>query len=436
MTETDEAPFSLRSIALPAFGPAIMFGAAEGAVLPVVALTALHLGASVAAASVVYALIGIGSLVSNIPSAMITQRLGERFAIVLASGVSASAMLVAMLAPDVAVLAVAMLLIGFANAVFSLARQSFLTENVPVRWRARALSSLGGSARVGVFIGPFLAAAAIHQWGIRAAYAVGLVAALTAGGIGLFSADLVSTVRSTEVEPETTTIRAVLRSHRRLFLTIGIGVILISAVRASRQVVLPLWAEHIGLSPTANSLIYGVAGAVDMAVFYPAGKVMDRKGRLWVVLPSMLLLGASLMLVPLCHHVGWLLVLALLLGFGNGIGSGMVMTLGADYAPAHARPAFLGIWRFLSDLGSCGGPLLLSVITGAATLAAGVVSNGGIGFVAATLLAYFVPRTPIVTGRAAADPSSGSGVGLPARASAGRDGPAGVSDDPAEAVPR
>ena len=47
MTTTRLAPFSLRSIAVPAFGPALMFGLGEGAILPVVALSARDLGASV-----------------------------------------------------------------------------------------------------------------------------------------------------------------------------------------------------------------------------------------------------------------------------------------------------------------------------------------------------------------------------------------------------
>jgi MFS family permease len=388
---TDQA-FSLRPILIPAFGPAVMFGVAEGAVLPVVALTARGLGASLALASLVVALIGVGSLVSNIPSALITARYGERSAIIAASAVSALAMLLALLAPDVAVLSLAMLLVGFANAVFSLARQSYLTDSVPAAMRARALSTLGGSARIGVFIGPFIGAGAIHLFGIRAAYGVAVGAAILAGLIAMLSLDLVP-APSTEARRRAGGIRTVLTSHRQVFLTLGVGVVLISAVRASRQVVIPLWAEHLGLSPTSTSLIYGLAGAIDMAVFYPAGKVMDQRGRRWVAVPSMILMGLALMLVPLTSGFDTLLVASALLGFGNGIGSGMVMTLGADVSPAEGRPAFLGLWRLLSDTGSCSGPVVLSVITGAVGLAAAVITNGGIGLLAAAMLWYWIPRT-------------------------------------------
>ena len=63
-----------------------------------------------------------------------------------------------------------------------------------------------------------------------------------------------------------------------------------------------------------------------MLVSYPAGKVMDRKGRAWVAVPSMLIMGVAMMLTPLTHGATTLLLASLLIGFGNGIGSGMIMT--------------------------------------------------------------------------------------------------------------
>jgi MFS family permease len=57
------------------------------------------------------------------------------------------------------VFAVGIFMVGMAAAVFGLARQSYLTEAVPFHFRARALSTLGGVMRIGLFIGPFLGAA-------------------------------------------------------------------------------------------------------------------------------------------------------------------------------------------------------------------------------------------------------------------------------------
>ena len=78
-------PFSLRRIALPAFGPSLLFGLGEGAILPAIPLGARELGASVPMAALAVMLIGLGSLLCNIPASLITLHRGERWALVAAA---------------------------------------------------------------------------------------------------------------------------------------------------------------------------------------------------------------------------------------------------------------------------------------------------------------------------------------------------------------
>ncbi|HEV7576109.1 MAG TPA: MFS transporter [Caldimonas sp.] len=390
--------FSLRKIALPAFGPSFLFGLGEGAILPVIALTVRQLGGSVALAALMVTLIGIGSLVTNIPASLITTRYGERWAIVGAAVWGALAMALCVLAPTLWAFAIGVFMVGMSGAVFGLARQKYLTETVPFHYRARALSTLGGVMRIGLFIGPFVAAGLIHVMGIGGAYWAGVGALVLAAGVALRMPDLPAQAPSDAVTDlaavrAKATLRSVGVGHARIFLTVGIGALLVSAVRASRQAVIPLWAEGIGLDAATTSLIYGLAGGIDMLVFYPAGKVMDRKGRAWVAVPSMLIIGVAMMLTPLTHGAMSLLLVSLLIGFGNGIGSGMIMTLGADYSPVAGRAHFLGLWRLMSDIGSTAGPALLSAVTGLVSLAAGISCTGAIGFAAAAVLWYWIPRT-------------------------------------------
>jgi MFS family permease len=390
-------PFSLRGIAVPAFGPALLFSVGQGAILPVVALSAVQLGASVAVAALIVTLIGLGSWFFNLPASMITLKFGERWSIVGAAAAGALALLAAgvslVIGNGLWLLAVAMAVVGMSAAVFSLARQKYLTEAVPVEFRARALSTLGGVSRIGVFIGPFIGAAAIALVGISGAYWVGVAGMAAAAVLAVTVPDLVAVDGSdpNDVGPEPT-LRGVAVSHAGVFLTAGIGILLLSALRASRQVVIPLWADHLGLDPTHASLVYGLSGAIDMLVFYPAGKVMDRRGRLWVAIPSTLIMGVALVLIPLTAGFTSLLLVALLIGFGNGISSGLVMTLGADFSPDRGRGQFLGLWRFMADAGSTGGPVLLSAVTAIASLGAGVTATGVLGFAAAGVFAVVLPR--------------------------------------------
>jgi MFS family permease len=141
-----------------------------------------------------------------------------------------------------------------------------------------------------------------------------------------------------------------------------------------------------------TSLLFGLSGALDMLLFYPAGKVMDRLGRLWVAVPSMLVMAVGLAILPFMHTVAGVAVAAAVLGVGNGMGSGIVMTLGADVAPADTRPTFLSVWRLFQDTGDAVGPLVLAGGAALGSLAAGVWATAALGAGSAAALARWVPR--------------------------------------------
>jgi MFS family permease len=388
--------FRLRSIAVSAYGPATLFGLAEGAIFPVIALSAIDRGATTSVAALVAALIGIGSIATNIPSGILATRLGERKAMLLAAVITVVGLAFCLIdvgGHTLSLLAYSfgVLLIGAASSVYNLARQSYLTEMVPPHMRARALSTLGGTMRIGVFLGPFLGAAAMHFWGLDGAYFVAVVAIIGAAVIVYRVPDLELSESHRAASASVTTL-SIVRSYWRLFLTLGLGILLLSAIRQTRQIVIPLWAEHLGLAPSTSSLIYGVAGAIDALTFYPAGKVMDRFGRRWVAVPSTVVLGISFAVMPLTHGAATLAIAAMVMGFGNGIGSGIVMTLGADTSPAIGRPTFLGVWRELADAGAGIGPAVLSAVTALAGLAVGIEVSGVVGFAAAGALWLWIPR--------------------------------------------
>ena len=381
-----------KKILVPAFGPSLLYGLSNGAILPVIALTARDLGASVAMAGLIAALIGIGSLLGNIPASLITDRVGERRALAGAALLSVLGLLLVVTVPHLWGLVIAMLMQGVAQSIFQLARQSYLIETVPTAYRARALSTLAGTTRIGAFLGPFAGAGLIFLMGLDGAYWVAIAAMVGAGIIAVAAPDI---VRPTPLARGHGRIGVaqVARSHGGVYATLGVGVMLISALRTARQVVIPLWASHLGMDAATASLVYGLVAAVDMSVFYPAGKVMDRYGRMWIAIPCTLLMGGSLMAIPFTQGITSFVLVALLLGFGNGIGSGIVMTLGADAAPPNARNQFLGIWRLIADLGACGGPVMLASVTAMASLGVAAFGVGMLGIVAAAVFARWLPAS-------------------------------------------
>jgi MFS family permease len=409
-----------RSLLTSAYLPALLYETGLGAVAPVVALVAAGLGAGLDQAALVVALVGVGQILGDVPAGALAARVGDRRAMLVAAAVACVALACCALAPTLPVLSAGVLVMGAASAVFHLARQAYLTEVVPVVNRARALSTLGGVSRIGVFLGPFLGAAVLHVAGLRSVFWLAVGTTVAAGLVVGLAKDVDDRRGAARDRPAVST-AGLVRRYRRLLATLGIAVVLVGAVRATRQVVLPLWSEHLGLAPATTSVVFGLSGAVDMLLFYPAGRLMDRRGRLWVAVPSMLVLGAAIAVLPLTGSLGSLAVVAMLMGFGNGIGSGILMTLGADVAPVEGRAQFLGVWRVFQDSGAAAGPLVVSAVAAAGSLAAGIVTMGAAGLVAAGALAVWVPRwsehatrgtrARAAAGRAAAERAGAEGAG-------------------------
>lgn len=398
-----DSPRILWQIALPAYVPSILASVGIGAVLPVLVLSAIRLGATEAGAALLVAALGVGQFAAALPAASLVSRVGERPALVGAALVQAGAMVLAFLAGHLWVLAVAILLTGFSAAVFNLARQTYLTELVPLGLRARALSTLGGVHRIGLFLGPLLGAAVIEVWDLRAAYLLAAVSGVAAGVVVVLASDLPPasregaassppTATSTPAAPRRLGVWEVMRAHRRVLVTLGTGVMALAAARACRTSLVPLWAASIGLSAAQTSLVFGVAAAVDMLLFYPAGSVMDRFGRVWIAVPCIGVLGLGMLALPLTDSLVSLSVVAIVLAVGNGIGSGIVMTLGSDAAPPEARPQFLGGWRLFTDFGNAGAPLAISGIVAVASLGLACVVAGVGALLGAAWLGWFVPR--------------------------------------------
>jgi MFS family permease len=415
MTSTPNDGFDLRGVLLSGFLPAALFAIGEGAIIPIIPIAADSLGATLAVAGFVASLILVGELIGDVPSGVVVARIGERNAMIGAALVSVVGLLVCTAAPNPVVLAVGVFLVGLSTAVFALARHAYMTTAIPLRIRARALSSLGGVFRFGYFVGPFLAAGVVHLTGTtQSAFWVHVVCCLGAAVVLLVIRDPATGARSLRwpsrasrpepvehegeqfVQAESEGLFRTLRQHHRVLIRLGSGAALIGAMRAGRQVILPLWAVSVGLDDSAAALVIGIAGAVDFALFYTSGQIMDRWGRLASALPCMLGLSVCYFLLAGSDHldarVGWFVAVAMAMSLANGVGSGILMTLGADLAPADRPAPFLGAWRFTGDVGSAAAPLVISGVTAVATIAVASGVMGVLGLVGAGILLRYVPR--------------------------------------------
>lgn len=382
---------SRRSLAVSVYLPTLLLAIGEGAVTPIIALMALDLGATPAVAGVMVAARSVGTMLFDIPAGNLVARYGERRIMLIATGVLCSAALLLGFGPPLPVYATLILLVGASTSVWSVARVLFLSDAVSPLHHGRAMSMLGGVDRIGIVVGASLGSYIVVPLGLPGPFLV------QAGGVALAAVILATSRTLVRGERRVTTVRpslrTVVREHRRTFATAGVVVGTMGLVRISRQAIIPLWGDSIGLTASEIAGIFAIASAIEIVSFYPVGLIMDRKGRKWTGLPFLLIVSLGLCLVPTATTYGQLLGVTLLIGLGNGFGAGIMMTLGSDLSPREGRSQVFGVWRLIGDTGGASGPLVVSLLTAVAGIASASVGVGLLGLVAAGVFAFVVPET-------------------------------------------
>jgi len=396
LAATPGAPLrQTASLLLPVYVPTLLLSIGQGILVPTLPLYAQDFGVNYALVSLAVAAAGLGTLVGDVPSGMMLERFGRKPVMVVGTVSLALATLGLVYLQHFPALLLLRFLAGVGTAMWNISRMAYLTDSVPLRDRGRALSTFGGVSRIGTFVGPALGGVLGSLLGLTAPF---YAAAATAGAAAVISILFISESRHKEVVAHGHTrwavVGGVVRAHWRELGTAGSAQIFAQMIRAGRQIIVPLYAANeLNLSVAEIGSIVSISSAVDMSLFLPAGYLMDKLGRKYASVPSFLVMSAGMAMVPLSSNYAGLLAATCVMGFGNGIGSGSMMTLGADLAPRRATGEFLGVWRLIGDVGSTGGPLVVGTIADAVGLTLAAFSLTGIGILAATTLLLFVKET-------------------------------------------
>ena len=379
----EPAGVTLKQLVLPVYLPMMAGSIGLGMLIPVLPLYLTEAGLSLSKVSLVLAGSGLGAAIGSLPIGSLLARLGERRVMV----VSLFLLVVstALLGATTAMFALLGLRMGAGagGAALRLSRQTYIARRVIGPRRGRSMAMIGGSFRFSLFVGPLLGGWLADVAGFSTAFVV--AGALTS--LGLVPALLsppseIALLPNARDTPQFGVLDA-MRRHWRLLLVAGVVPLLVMTVREGRFVVLPLISDDLGLSPTAVGAVVSVGTAADLLLFPVAGWVMDRFGRLFAIIPAFTCIALGLVLLGLAETTAAVVVAGAVIGVGNGLSSGTMLTFGSDLAPADATGPFLAGLAAMQDAGRVVGPLLVGVIGGAASL--GTASIGlAVVLVAAT----------------------------------------------------
>lgn len=392
---------------LPLYLPTFFLSIGEGVLVPTLPLYARDFDVSLTLVTLAIGAVGVGTLLANVPAGFLVARVGGRRVMLAGTGVLAAASLALPFSAFFVQVIAYRIAAGLGTALWSISRFAFIAEAVPLMHRGRTTALFGGMNRAGMFIGPALGGVLANRVGMEAALISAGVAALLA------FATAIPFVREGSGAPVVARrgsmiggLIHVAKSRPNDVAAASVANFLAQLIRAGRTTLLPLvGAFSLGLDVETLGLIIGIGSLIDMVLFLPAGVIMDRFGRKFSSVPSFLTLAGGMVVAAMAFDAPSLLAASILLGIGNGVGSGSMMTLGADLAPPDARGEFLGFWSLIGNAGSTGGPVVVGGLADLWSLQVAGLVVAGLGLAAAVTLAFFVPETLARTPRVASEPA-------------------------------
>ena len=376
--------------------PTMLLAFAEGLLVAVLPLYAASFGVGYGLVGVATSATAIGTLLTDVPAGAVLGRVGLRPAMIAGSGLVTASTLALVWSEQFPGLVLFRFLAGIGGAMWALSRHAYIAEAIPAAQRGKALSMFGGINRIGIFAGPAIGGYVTQLVGIHPTFA--LSAGLSGLALVMSAILLKPLTRGTTGLGARSRWRLVgsgLRLNARDLSAAAVAQALGQMIRAGRFLIIPLWGAQLGLNPAEVGTIVTAGAIVDVAMFLPAGVLMDRFGRKVAAVPSFSLMALGIGLIPFTQDFLTLLLVAMLIGMGNGLGAGLMMTLGADLAPPGATGEFLGIWRLIGDVGAVAGPIVVGLVAAVLGLAGGAWVLSLVGWLAVGTLARLVRETRV-----------------------------------------
>ena len=385
--------FKLRKIIIAVYIPAFLTSFCMGMLAPTIPAKVDLIGGTAFIIGLAVGAQGLGEAFFSIPTGLLINKFGNKKIMLIGmAGLSISGSLSGLFQNNLA-LYFALFSLGTFYGFFSLSRHSFMTQIVPSEYRGKAFSRFGGINRIGWFFGPVIGGFTAGSIGIDIPFYIISIVALFTTILIFFTTEptIENLIQSNEIKPPT--FKETILENKKSFTFGGSGHFIMQFLRQCRHVLIPIWAFSIGLGVEELGLIQSISAAIDMTLFYPVGLIMDKYGRKWTSVPSIILLSLGFIFMTYVDSFNGLMLVGLLLGFANGLGSGAMLTLGSDLSPKNQPGSFLGIWRLFGWSGnSAGGPIsgAIAQTVGNTASALSISMIGGIGVI---IFSFLLPET-------------------------------------------
>jgi MFS family permease len=353
------------STALSLYVPAVMLSMGLAIAAPALPAYAQSFDVSFTTASLIVIVVPWGGVVSTFPTGYLIDRLGRRPVLLAGPIITAATAFLTALAPSFAFLLVCRFMSGASAQMWQQARLAMIADMGGDRERGKMITWMGSIENFGMLFAPALGGA-VAVYDIRLPFVLHGILVLIA---------LIPSFKLIKETPEGRRSRQdnagdwgyvfteLKRPQMLYFLS---AQVFANLTRGNIQGIMNLYMAYAyGTGPQALGLVATANSILIIPIGFMSGFVMDRYGRKKTIVPGFIGLALS------AAYLAWTVIgnasfELFLVGFfalhmSQAVTAGNMQVLGSDLAPARARGRFIGIWRFLAQLGQATSPAMFSL---------------------------------------------------------------------------
>jgi MFS family permease len=394
-------------------GVALFFAiAATNILTPLLPELRGDLGISIATAGLVVSTYGFARLLTDLPSGVILDRIGERRLAAIGVALLVAGSVAGAIAPTVEWLILARVASGLGSGLITTVVLTALSWTAGPSNRGQVMSVFQLANNTGIAFYPLVGGAIGSLLSWRATFVIAAVGALAAGAIlWPLLARIERGQKRDAVSGRTQALEFQLSPRRR---AVAIGSVYAGVVcnminrHGFRNTLLPLFAAStLFLGPDEIATGIATMAIVGILVVTPGARLGDRIGRRRIVVVGLLVLAVGDLTFLGAQGYWTFLLAAAIVGTGDFFSSSQTALL-AELVPAHQRSRVLAGYRFFVDIGALVGPLLLAGLMDAVDARLAIVVCAGIVALGALVAKIGVPADP-------------AGPALPVVVASGRD---------------
>lgn len=340
-----------------------------GAIVPVIALYAEDFGVTQTAIGLTIAIYGLARFLVNVPSGRLADLAGRRITLATGGAITVAGAVLCAVAPNYEFFLAARFIAGAGAAFVLTGGQIVLADIASPSNRGRVMAIYQGVFLVTVGAGSWPGGWLADTFNLAAPFWANAILAAVFTVIAFIFVPETRHLSQAEGDPKGPTLLQQLRVVSGSSGLVLIGIVGLAAAFARTGGlfnVIPLLAEQeMGLSTDQIGLGLGMISIVSLVLVYPSGALVDRFGRKWVIVPSVLLSGLAMLSFMAADSFASFMLASTFWAAATGIAGAAPAAYAADIAPPGMTASAMGFYRTLSDLGYVIGPLALGAISDA-----------------------------------------------------------------------